>query len=423
MSQINVLESTYDRCINLMNKYFRAIVLMLISIQVLKGTALYENSYARGAYLWSYENGFIKRGLVGTIAMFLNDNNEYRILGIINFFSYLAYFLFLYTIYKFIIKNAQTITQKMVALLFLCSPFILAIGTLLGYFDAWIIILLLTAYNVCDTKNIPTLLYLFIIAIAISIHELSMFFVALPMIFFIWMHADTSSKKKYFLIGSTCFICIVYIILTSRANLAFNNVLEERITNYKHILSTKTGEDFFASLAGYALKNNSLRDLNIFRMIMLVPMLPIYGFFILISNLIALPVLLRQKKYAAALLYMAACYMPLLIILVGWDVDRFTCLTCCSAYIAFLVISKFCPAIIQNPSGKTKFIGIALIAFIALLTYYPVEGVYAEEETLLSKNQQRFLLQYPDKLIGGWKKKMLEYKGKIHPAEKNMLEK
>lgn len=416
----NLSEQLYSRSINLINKYFKTIILVIIAIQVLKGTALYENSYARGTYLWSYENGFIKRGLVGTIAMFLNDNNEYRLLGIIYFFSYLAYFFFLYVLYQFILKNAQTTTQKLVALLFLSSPFVLAIGTLLGYFDALIIIMLLTAYNLCDKKNIPILSFLVIVTIAIAIHELSMFFVVVPMLFFIWMHPQTSQKKKYFLLGSTCFLCIFYLVLASRPNIPFNNALELKVIKYKHILATKTGEDFFEFLAGYALKNSFMHDFNIFRMVMLVPMLPIYGFFILITNLIALPVLLREKKYQAALLYLSACYLPLLIILVGWDVDRFICLACCSAYVCFLVVTNHCPMIIQKPPGKMRFVALTCVALISLLTYYPVQGVYAEGETLLSKNQQRFLLQYPDKLISDWKAKMQQYKDKIRPAEKNV---
>lgn len=394
---------------------FKIISLAIIIIQVLKGTALYEHAYARSQYLWSYEFGFIKRGLIGTLVLWLNEESLYRILGIINFFSYLSYFLFLYILFQCIQQKAKTILQKIMALLFLASPLIIAIGSLLGYFDALILTILIYAYKKFNDKKIPVVPFIFLIALSLAVHELALFFVVIPLLFVVWENPHTDKKKKYMLIGSSILLCILYLLSAYGVNEIFNHQFEGRIEKYKHVLSTKTGENFFTFFAGYALTHSFLNDFKIFRLGMLVPLLPIYGFFILISNWFVLRNLLPGKKYFESLLYLAACYGPMMIIVVGWDVDRFVCLSICTSYIAFLVVLDSHPYFSTKKPGKFHLLFMGILVAIALVTYYPISENYAEGETLISRNRQRVLLQYPDKWISSWKKLVLPYQNKFYP--------
>ncbi len=417
MAGNNQAGSIYQKFANAIDRHFKYIVIVIIGIQVLKGVALYESAYARGQYLWSYSEGFIKRGFIGTLALFFEGHNNYRIIGIINFFSYFFYFLLIFLLYRFIMNKAQTIMQKVMAVLFLSSPFLIAMGALLGYFDLLILSLLLIIYNFCDKKDIPALPYFVFVTIAIMVHEMSLFFLVLPLLYLIWMHPITSPRKKYFLIGATLTLCIIYLLFISGQNIAFTKVLNGRISEYKQILSTKSGEKFFEFYTGYALKNNFLQDLRVPRLRMLVVLLPIYGFFILMSNWIVLPELLKTKKYKDALFYLAACYAPLLIIIVGWDADRFVCDGILTAYISFLIITKSYPAITERKPGKMQLMFITALSIIALLTYYPISDNYGEAETLLSRDKQKVLLQYPDKIITSWKKLVVPKKNAPLPGE------
>jgi len=417
MAENNQPESIFQKFTNAIDRHFNYIVISIISIQVLKGVALYETAYARGQYIWSYSEGFIKRGFIGTLALFFEGNDHYRILGIINFFSYFFYFLLIFLLYRFIINNAQTIMQKAMAILLLSSPFLIAMGALLGYFDLLILSLLLIIYNFCDKKDIPALPYFFLVTIAIMIHEMSLFFLVLPLLYLIWMHPIASLRKKYFLIGSSLLLCAIYLLFISRQNIAFTKVLDERISEYKHILSTKSGEKFFEFYTGYALKNSFLQDFKVPRLGMLIVLLPIYGFFILMSNWIVLPELLKTKKYKDVLFYLAACYAPLLIIIVGWDADRFVCDGIITAYISFLIITKSYPAIIEKRPGKMQWVLIGTLSIAALLTYYPISDNYGEAQTLISKDKQKILLQYPDKIITSWKNLVAPKKNMPLPTE------
>jgi len=410
-----------DRVENLLTRYFKLIVLVLLGVQVVKGTALFAHAYARSQYLWSYEFGFIKRGLIGTIALYFNEGSQYRIIGIINFFSYFTFFLFLYFLYRFIMRNAQTFRQKAIAILFLSSPFVLAIGSLLGYFDAIILTILLGIYYLCENKKIPVAACLLLIALALAIHELSLFFVVIPSMYIIWMHPDTNRPKKIMLLVATSVLCLVYIVAIYAPNQAFNDNLNEKVLKYKHVLSTRTGEDFFTFFSTYALTHNFLHDFKIPRLGMLVPLMPIYGFFVLITNWLVLRNLFPLRKYITILLYLTACYLPLLIIVVGWDVDRFVCLSICTSYIAYVEVSKAYAENWNDNISVGQFYTGAVVALIALFTYYPLSENYAEGETLLSRTKQRVLLQYPDRLISTWKRLVLPYQSKFYPPAKKTV--
>ncbi|PWT70357.1 MAG: hypothetical protein C5B59_20810 [Bacteroidetes bacterium] len=418
MAEVHPLHFS-EKVLFFIERNFKVISLVIICIQVLKGTALYEHAYARSQYLWSYEYGFIKRGLIGTLVLWLNEDSLYRILGIINFFSYLSYFLFLYLLFHCIQQHSTTILQKIMALLLLASPLIIAIGSLLGYFDALILSILIYAYLKFKGKKIPVIPFILFAALALSIHELALFFVVIPLLYLAWESPHTDKKRKNILIVATILICLVYVVSVSGVNEIFNLRFAGRIEKYKHVLSTKTGENFFTFFAGYALNHSFLHDFKILRLGMLVPLLPVYGFFILISNWLVLQHLLPQKKYMESLLYLAACYGPLLIIVVGWDVDRFVCLSICTSFIVLLVVMDSHPTLALKKPGPLHLLFFALVVAVALLTYYPISENYAEGETLISKNRQRVLLQYPDKWINNWKKLVLPYQSKFYPPANN----
>ncbi|HEX4852500.1 MAG TPA: hypothetical protein VFV08_16910, partial [Puia sp.] len=180
-----------EKVLLFIDRRFKVISLFIICIQVLKGTALYEHAYARSQYLWSYEYGFIKRGLIGTLVLWMNEDSLYRIVGIINFFSYLSYFLFLYVLFQCIQKHTTTILQKVMALILLASPLIIAVGSLLGYFDAIILTILIYSYQKFCAKKIPIIPFLLLIALSLAIHELALFFVVIPLLFVAWQNPLT----------------------------------------------------------------------------------------------------------------------------------------------------------------------------------------------------------------------------------------
>jgi hypothetical protein len=87
---------------------------------------------------------------------------------------------------------------------------------------------------------------------------------------------------------------------------------------------------------------------------------------------------------------------------VAWDIDRFMCLSCCTAFLNFLAITKKYPFILEKPIGRLSTAGVSFMLVLALACYYPISENYAEGETPFSINKQKALLQIPGTIIKTW---------------------
>ncbi|MBS1564628.1 MAG: hypothetical protein JST39_09575 [Bacteroidetes bacterium] len=382
-------------------KNFRYVLLFVIGIQVLKGTALYINPYARSQYLWSYDHEFIKRGLVGTIAFFLEDHDAYRMLGLIQLFSYLSYFVFLYVLYRFVLRFADNPVKKVMGLLLVASPLLIAMGALIGYYDVLLLTILLIAYQLGSRPRIPAVGYVLLVILAVMIHELAIIFVVPPLLYQLYMHPETGVRRKAILIRTLLLVCVIYMAATFRVDANFFSMLTKRINSYAGVLSTKSGENFYRFYGNYALKNNFLHDFKLSRIRMIAPFGLVYGFFGLLCNSLVMVRLFAARRFWQALLYISMCYAPLLVVLVAWDVDRFICLSCCMSFLNFLTAAGSFSFITDQPAASGKWLSVLSIglALLALASYYPISENYAEGETPISKKRQSGLLQIPSRII------------------------
>ncbi len=192
------------------------------SITVLRALR-WPNDYSTAHWLISYNFGFIKRGLPGTlIAPLTNPNNittdTELVLKIVSTFFFLIFCsALLWICFRIIQKSQFDINLVLVVLVFFTSPYIVMSAHLNGYYDNIDIIISVFACWLIMRKNIW--LSATILSIGVLIHE-TIFLVGFPSVLFLALiqhtkEIEVSSPRQLFLGFLSRYKVLVFLPLLS----------------------------------------------------------------------------------------------------------------------------------------------------------------------------------------------------------------
>jgi len=170
------------------SKYYEQIIrvsLYLVTIVTILRALRWPNDWAKAHWLISYQFGFIKRGIIGTLFLpFANRNPEFTI-GILSMLLLIAMCVVLLSISMRIIRlNDRNISSLLLSLLFFTSPYFVMSAHLNGYFDN--VLILLTVFACVLVKKNKILLSSLVVSVGVLTHEI-IFVVGFPSVVFFAM--------------------------------------------------------------------------------------------------------------------------------------------------------------------------------------------------------------------------------------------
>jgi hypothetical protein len=215
---------------------------LLIVISLLTMTKGFRpaSGYALGQWLLTYENGFVKRGLIGTLASpFYNNKTASEIGIVVNTLSSLVLgltLLIIFFTFHYVLSRSKLSDQKIVVfsglIAFASSFFVLGAHTN-GFFDHFLEIFSLLAI-LCINRNLKVLASVLLVVSALT-HEIFLLY-GLPVVcfaLFLKLTSDNnlaSPKKKF------VFCSIVLIpVLTTFTLIAWSQhtIDEEKMKNHQ----------------------------------------------------------------------------------------------------------------------------------------------------------------------------------------------
>ncbi|MFT0772862.1 hypothetical protein [Psychrobacter aquimaris] len=198
----------------------------------------YLSSWRYTHYLFSYESGFVKRGLIGELLSVLSIKPSY---STINYIAYSSVFILIFAVF-FILKKLWDTNKNNYGFFLLLLFITTSPATLqhffydVGRFDIYIYTGVIALLYILDsvstiTKFLTVNLFL---SLFILIHEAAFFIVA-PMIFMYWYYKDSSKQSLALQIISFFFIFfLTYLVATNGdyTSLPLQAHVKKLVSNY-----------------------------------------------------------------------------------------------------------------------------------------------------------------------------------------------
>lgn len=170
-------------------------------------------------YLFSYESGFVKRGLIGELLSILSIKPSY---STINYIAYSSVFILIFAVF-FILKTLWSTNKNNYGFFLLLLFITTSPATLqhflydVGRFDIYIYTGVIALLYILDSVSTVTKFFTvnLFLSLFILIHEAAFFIVA-PMIFMYWHYRDSSKQSVVLQIISFFFIFfLTYLVSTN----------------------------------------------------------------------------------------------------------------------------------------------------------------------------------------------------------------
>jgi hypothetical protein len=323
------------------NFYAFTIFLLIIFYAFIGGFRM-PNLWSINYYLPSFFDGFYRRGLIGTVFVFLGDLRfNYYAIAIIQFSVLVSLLIWIYCIFK---KN---ILMTLVISLYLVSPAGAYLFHEVGYIDQLLYLILFISISIFKKSKVFSII---LFSSSMLIHELALF-VTLP-VFFTYIYISTNSIKKsiIYVLPSIIIFLIIYSFFQTVPSDTVNNFIEEisSLSNYKIISDYYTifTNEFTGS------RNKIYYGLNSLNQIILLLMISSFTSLILYK--------LCKKQIIFALLIFSIGFLPLALGYFGWDTSRWYFLSLSSITIITVVVLLH---------YKVTFSQIASIQLIVILYF------------------------------------------------------
>ncbi|MBN2802545.1 MAG: hypothetical protein JXR91_05590 [Deltaproteobacteria bacterium] len=347
--------------------------------------------YAKTHWFLTYDFGFIKRGLIGTlIKPILINKNPVQINAIMYTFSVLtevfAFFSILWFSKKVISKNPADLYINLSLGAFFSSSAIVFFAHSNGLFDIILISVAIAAawFAIKQQYILVAILSL----LALMIHEMYFLFCFPAIIFILFLQFETTRKKKPEKTKSN-FIKLVLTILPTILLMSYITVshrhlpkeviqnLDRQTASYKVLSGPAIGFATF-HLTNTFSKNydaqgkdsfvKRLTDIKIDRVT-----LPVTSLLLLITVLL----LVKNRYYISLALLPFAVFAPLIIHLVAWDTSRFTNFTIFHAFLCYSAVSL----LMDNRLGnKWLKLTIVIASLLAIFTNFYFEVPLMNEQ-------------------------------------------
>lgn len=332
----------------------------ILLISVARGIRMPGN-WAYTHFLFNYEAGFIKRGLVGEIFHALNptysNNHLWFTVVSITLFVFVICSL-LYCLYTLINRKNALLTTA--ALLFASSLSPVYLAHTIGYFDifgVFAVILLTLLLN----KSYSQWFIFPVTIICLLIHE-SFFIIFFPILLVHIIFFQTKqTRKKILLLGggyaaisfSIAFLLANYALLEPSDRLILQNQLEK-------IASIPLRYDGFSVLIRRVGDNYGIMAPSLFSLLANMESLPITLPTAIMLNMVIWKIVRPHRSFLTTLVICLASFSPLAMHILAWDTHRWNALMITTSFLNLCAVARHYPA----PQVQPSYPALALLIFL-----------------------------------------------------------
>jgi hypothetical protein len=356
---------------------------VVVVVALLRGFSREVHPYALSQYQYTYEHGFLIRGLPGELARHACGRSFdclARFVDVVGTCSVIAFALVLWLGVQLRTRMAPAANLTLAALG--SGPLLVEIGATRGYHDALTLALGLGAYFAFAKRRFVACVLLF--GLGLLVHELVAVYAlplfALPLL--------ASWKERALVLRQVTVVLVLAGTAVAVVKLGHANHAQQRQIASRLAESESLGRRWrqYRS-AGIAAARTPPGTLNPARLGQLGR--PVIGRYLapLVGALLLVLILLVARRQALWFpLYATVLVAPLSVLLVAWDVERLLSLAGVTALFVCLAVEERCEI---RRAPLYALVGTLLVAALGLRTHYNVAGRYAYNGTLLGPERHR----------------------------------
>ncbi len=333
-------------------------VVLLVSI--VRGMRT-PSEWAYTHFLFNYEAGFIKRGLIGEIFHTLNPtySDNYLWFTVVN----LSLFIFavsslLYCLYTLVNRKNSLLTAA--ALLFASSLSPVYLAHTIGYFDVIGLLAVIILTQLLNTTYSQWLI-LPVTLLCLLIHE-SFFIIFFPLLFIhvIFLQTKNINKNTLLLAGvyatisfPVAFLLANYALLDLSSRLILQNQLEQ-------IASHPLRYDGFSVLVRGIGDNYGIMEPSLFSLWSNLESLPVTLPTTIVLNIAIWKIVRPHYNASITLLICLASFSPLAMHILAWDTHRWNALMITTSFLNLCNVARHFPI----PKIQPSYPVFALLLFL-----------------------------------------------------------
>lgn len=359
-------------------RIFAGLALLAAAVTLLKGAARDVHPYALSQYAYTYEHGFLVRGLPGELmrtccgrdASCIETGAE--VLGSVALLGVVAVLLF-------VVKGQLWAQSSLLALALVASgPALVSLGATRGYHDALTLLLGLLAYHFFRSERLVLAAAFF--GVALLVHELVAFFV-LPLFllepsllrFREWSWRSSARAATIAALGVAALGVVHFGHADREQKRAIVAALKRNAAEHQQGFRAYRAYGPVAATARPAPTVKHARPLrqSRYRRYWLTPVL-------LVGAMSALA--LWKRRFLELPLWVAICAVPHAIYFVAWDVDRMLSLTGITALFVLVEVLRRCEI-----RAAPLFVAVPVLGVIAWQLFEPYTQLtrrYARGDTV-----------------------------------------
>ncbi|MCB1738606.1 MAG: hypothetical protein KDI42_10800 [Gammaproteobacteria bacterium] len=353
------------------------LIAALLIWNFLRGFALHPDPYALGQYFYTYEGGFLIRGLMGSVVTALAGPEPMAmhglilVLSVIEYLGLIAVLLWVFKQLRNAPEPART-TDNLLFLILLSGPFLVGIGATRGFHDALILSLGLLAW-LAWTRARPLLAWV-LMALATLIHEQIVFFILPAMGWWLWIHP----QRRGLAIPGTAGLSLAAMAVLTIPVVHFGKASPEQLEIIQHKIEIALRTPYLEvwgnpQYIGIAAANDVIENLSLHNyarlrypghLLMLGPALAFW--------LLAAGPLIANRRWADMAMLSLAMLLPHSLYLFAEDVHRYLPYSGLTAFLIALHSLRRFPLSEPSPDWLKPAILMLILAQTAIWDYDPV---------------------------------------------------
>lgn len=347
---------------------FAICVLAITVYTLLKQFNWRPDQHAFSYIFTNYEHGFIRRGLLGTLALpFIRSvSNETFLVA----YQYWSVGVLAVTVGLILVESwlawARSLNPlvPMAIVVFFSSQFVSLLGFTTGWLDHFSIISAIAAMMLIRA-NRPMVAAL-VCVVAILTHEMFLLF-GLPVVLFQSYLKEAGVKKSTLLTAIAClgaYLVVTHTVPSSEFERVFKSVpFMDAHEKFFYLVALSSVDSSLVHSQISAIRENLPRYLYLFLLPLPATMFPfIVGTYSIKSRAVGM------LPRFATLTFAGTCFIAMTIILANYDVLRVFSLSNLQAYLAFLLVVRTAPARSLNGRHAAVFgVIVAIILAMQLL--------------------------------------------------------
>lgn len=353
----------------------RALILflaaLLLLLQIVKGLSLEAALYPQIAFLFSYADGPVRRGLIPSL---------FHVAGIIDIGRALAWLHFT-QIAILVAMVWVEMSRSRLAWLLAASALLPVMAAVNGYFDPFLIIGTMCVAALLRRQR--PWLALLVTGTMILQHEI-IIFLTLPLFLLeLWL-SPLTRRRTAAVVAVLLLFLGSFLAITAQQQQRLAPVAEARCVAERpndHVLATRIWDKFCVRHMEATVGS----DFTPMRVIVLPFYTLAYGIFWITLLMLAIVTARRHPGQLGGLLFFMA--MPMALITMASDADRVMVLTSVPAWLIFERWAQVRSAAVQLPVKV-----VALLVLVQLPLIYPAVDVYAAYRALSPKVAERVFI-------------------------------